>query len=319
MTDARHRRRGDSQQAAPQEAAAAAAAAAPHEEIADRLAVFAYDDVVLAVQVEAATLKHLAQLLLERKVLALADVCAAVTRVAKQCGVPEGQTIRPSAQTVAPLMERLSARMVGAADIEAALCYDEPRNEQVWCLCNTHADIFSVAATDYTADELAALRAFLDWAYRDDRRDAGAMAAMTQPQLAESFPALGAGVVARLVRLGWLLRLPAEFPGEQCGTPRYAVGCRLAAEMHKYITDTFGDDARTCLICGMPALLVCPCCCCCCHRFFNHTALQLSFVLIVRTGAQVLQRSVRCQAAQGMRRQALCAQKRRRALLPVLQ
>lgn len=225
----------------------------------ERLAAFAYLDARVAAQVETLALQHLAQLLLQRKVLAPDDVAAALARAAQHCGVPAGSVRRPDAAALAAVLARVGAALQRAADLEVCLCYDEPRGTQVWALRNAAADALAVAAAaaEYRADELAALRRFLDWALADDRRTAGAIAAATPQQLAAAHAALTPAVVARMVRSGWLAALPEDCPGEHRGTPRYTVGARLLAEMAPYIASTVGTDARACVICDHPVLLVC--------------------------------------------------------------
>lgn len=220
----------------------------------ERLAVFAYENAEVAARVEALALQHVAQLLLQRKVLALEDVADALARAARCGGAPDGPVGgRVNAASAAAVLARVGAALRRAADLDVCVAYDEARGAQVWVLRNAAADALALAGAACSPAQLAGLRAFLDWALADDRRAPGAAAAMTRAQLAAAHPALTGPVVARLCRAGWL----AEVPGERPGAPRIAVGARLLAELAPYIAATVGSDARACVICDHPVLLVC--------------------------------------------------------------
>ena len=264
----------------------------------ERLAAFAYPDARTAAQVETLALQHVAQLLLQHKVLAPDAVAAALARAAQHCGVPAAAVVRPDAAALAAVLARVGAALQHAADLEVCLCYDEPRGTQVWTLRNAAADALALAAAaaEYTPAQLAALRAFLDWALADDRRDPGAAAAATQEQLAAAHGALTPPVVARMVRRGWL----AAVPPEGVGAVRYTVGARLLAEMAPYIASTVGSDARACVICDHPVLLVCPgdSSCCVFSSFFLRLHRGWRWV---ETGNPVHQRQVQHAHPQGVR------------------
>ena len=123
-----------------------------------------------------------------------------------------------------------------------------------------------------------------------------AAAAATQEQLTAAHGALTPPVVARMVHRGWL----AAVPPEGAGAVRYTVGARLLAEMAPYIASTVGSDARACVICDHPVLLVCPgdSSCCVFSSFFLRLHCGWRWV---ETGNPVHQRQVQHAHPQGVR------------------
>ena len=222
-----------------------------------RLDVFRYEDEALSERVERLALQHLTQFLVCKKVITAGDVDRAIEKTAKYCGVPGDQFRRPTPDMVSAIITRMNNALEKAADLRLVICLDEVHAEQVWSLCNGRADALSLAASSYSPEQMTALKKILDWSYTDDRRDHGAIAALTQQQLAMDYPVLAPNVITRMVNDGWLKELPPDYPGENSGSLRYTVGSRLLAEMSQYLSDTYGDDARTCMICGLPVLVVC--------------------------------------------------------------
>ncbi|KAJ2463795.1 hypothetical protein GGI02_005156 [Coemansia sp. RSA 2322] len=145
-------------------------------------------------------------------------------------------------EEIQPIVEQINSSMA-AFSLELRSCMDQTSGERMWSLVNTNADDMFKAATKYTPNELAMLKALVEGIFTDASGNY-AMALHDALRLGSSITTVSRteaeALVRRFSRDGWLDDKREGF---------VVLGSRAIIELQSVFNLGFGDYVRLCSLC----------------------------------------------------------------------